>query len=77
SGQMPPPLSRPNHEVTPLYGEEFAADPSAVYRDARPRAGESTVPRSGRSTGDGAARGGSEFPVPVLSGRWRGAVARR
>ncbi|WP_079134988.1 MULTISPECIES: cytochrome P450 [Streptomyces] len=31
SGQMPPPLSRPNHEVTPLYGEEFAADPYAVY----------------------------------------------
>ncbi|MFE9389727.1 cytochrome P450 [Streptomyces sp. NPDC006784] len=31
SGQMPPPLSRPNHQVTQLYGEEFAADPYAVY----------------------------------------------
>ncbi|WP_229375963.1 cytochrome P450 [Streptomyces spirodelae] len=35
SGQMPPPLSRPNNEVTPLYGEEFAADPYAVYERLR------------------------------------------
>ncbi|WP_247746503.1 cytochrome P450 [Streptomyces oryzae] len=35
SGQMPPPLSRPNTEVTPLYGEEFAADPYAVYERLR------------------------------------------
>ncbi|NSC22283.1 cytochrome P450 [Streptomyces albus subsp. chlorinus] len=32
---MPPPLSRPGHEVTALYGEEFAADPYAVYERLR------------------------------------------
>lgn len=30
-GQMPPPLGSPTHEVTPLYGEEFARDPHGVY----------------------------------------------
>ncbi|MGY1436307.1 cytochrome P450 [Streptomyces reniochalinae] len=35
SGTMPAPLSRPSHEVTPLYGEEFAADPYAVYERLR------------------------------------------
>jgi cytochrome P450 len=32
---MPAPLSRPTHEVTKLYGEEFAADPYAVYERLR------------------------------------------
>lgn len=35
TGQLPPPLARPAHEVTPLYGAEFAADPYAVYERLR------------------------------------------
>ena len=35
SGQMPPPMFRSKHEITPLYGEEFAADPYAVYERLR------------------------------------------
>ncbi|WP_308416854.1 cytochrome P450 [Streptomyces sp. AJS327] len=34
-GPMPPPLSQPSHEVTPLYGQEFADDPHAVYARLR------------------------------------------
>lgn len=34
-GPMPPPLARPGHDVVPLYGEEFAADPYAVYERLR------------------------------------------
>jgi cytochrome P450 len=32
---MPPPLAGPSHDVVPLYGEEFAADPYAVYERLR------------------------------------------
>ena len=34
-GPMPPPLARPGHDVVPLYGEESAADPYAVYERLR------------------------------------------
>jgi len=30
-GVMPPPMSPASHELTPLYGPEFAADPYGVY----------------------------------------------
>jgi len=34
-GVMPPPMTPPGHQVTALYGAEFAADPHAVYERLR------------------------------------------